>query len=152
MSTPPDRKIMELPIRAAGGQGKSVLVLTESRVYAQLDRGIFGRADTTIALQSVDSVFNGWQRYSVLLLLGLAGILSGLAGLVVERFASLGFAAGLVGIIFLLAFWFYRPSGIEIRSGTVAVGGRPASHEAAEEFTAALLAALDAGRGRTAGA
>ena len=135
-----EQELARLTIKSSGGKGKSSITLTSTRIFARLDNGFFGKADTTIALQAVDAIFNGWKRNPLFLWLGLGGILTGLFGVVAEEPVLM--SAIIIGFIFLLAFFLNKTIGIEIHSGTTKIGGRPTSQNDAEAFVTQVLEAI----------
>ena len=135
-----EQEIATLSITNPGSNGKSSITLTKTRVFARLDNGIFGKADTAIALQAVDAIFNGWKRNPLFLWFGLGGIGLGLLGVVTNE--SVLMSGFILGVIFLFIFFFNKTIGIEIHSGTTTLGGRPSSQKEAEIFVTQILEAI----------
>jgi len=75
-----------------------------------------------------------------LAIIGLVFILVGFGGSVEHRNTEAGIV---VGAIFLIIYWFYRPSLLLVKSSRESLGGAPISTEEAEKFVGELTKLLN---------
>jgi small-conductance mechanosensitive channel len=118
-----------------GGQ-KQRLIVTKDYVKLHARKWILREDTSFIPLNSIDSIFFGWKRHVVLLILGVVFVLGGIGA----RQVSAGL---LLGAIFLIIFWFYRPSVVLVRSAKEVLGGKPYSAEDAGKFISTLSEILN---------
>lgn len=122
------------------GNEECKLILTENYVTMHSKKMIFREATTLIPLGSIDSIFHGWQRYAALLIIGIVFGLGGL--LMTGQGTSGGGFALFLATGFLVAFWFYRPHLLLVRSSREALGGNPVSAPESQKFIAAVTELL----------
>jgi hypothetical protein len=130
-----------LPVEIASvevqvGGRKQRLIVTKDFVRLHARKWIIREDTSFIPLDSIDSIFYGWKRHVVLLILGLVFIVAGIGA----RHVNAGL---LLGAIFLIIFWFYRPSVVLVRSAKEVLGGKPYSAEEAGKFIAVLTEILN---------
>lgn len=117
-----------------GGE-KQRLILTENYVGLHCKKWIFREDTSFIPLNSIDSIFYGWKRYWFILILGIGCVLGGL----ITRES----VAWILGIVFILIFWFYRPHLLLVRSSRESLGGNPISAEESKKFIASITNLLN---------
>lgn len=122
-----------------GGQTQR-LIVTENYVKLHGKKWILREDTSFIPLNSIDSIFFGWKRYIVLAIIGLVLILGVLVSMAELRHEE---PLLILGIIFLLIFWFYRPSLLLVRSSKESLGGKPISTQEAEKFISELTKLLN---------
>ncbi|GEM_PF-4454324 len=122
-----------------GGQ-KQRLIITENYVKLHAKKWIYREDTSYIPLSSIDSIFFGWKRHVLLVVIGLVCILGWFVELTDHRHAE---ALLIIGILFLIIFWFYRPSLLLVRSSKESLGGQPISTEEGEKFVQELTKLLN---------
>ena len=134
-----------LNLKSGDNSGQtSRIELREESVVGLVDRGMMGRAETSIPLRAVDAVFTGWYRHLILLLLGIGAILLGLLGKLSEDYGGVGVLLLVCGIVLIIVFWVFRPAAIKIYSGSQILDGIPVSIPAGEEFAQSVIEAVNA--------
>jgi hypothetical protein len=122
-----------------GGQIQR-LIVTENYVKLHGKKWILREDTSFIPLNSIDSIFFGWKRYVVLAIVGLVLIFGVLVSMAEHRHAE---PVLILGFIFLVVFWFYRPSLLLVRSSKESLGGKPISIQEAEKFISELTKLLN---------
>ena len=118
------------------GGRKQRLIVTKDFVKLHARKWILREDTSFIPLDSIDSIFFGWKRHIVFLILGVIFFIGGVG--------ARHLVAGLiVGGIFLVIFWFYRPSVVLVRSAKEVLGGKPYSAEEAGKFISTLTDILN---------
>jgi len=134
-----ENKLAEVILKSRAG--KASLILTAHKVYETVDKGLSGRFDTYIPINSIDSVILGWRRhFKVVVICGIFAFL-GLIGVIATNDTSgriIFTIFLLVGLIMSIAFWFYTPTQFFIKSGHAKLGGIPVSKNKAHEFMETL--------------
>lgn len=117
-----------------GGE-KQRLILTENYISIHCKKW-FVREDTSfIPLNSVDSIFFGWKRYPVILMIAIFLIIGGMVAHQI--------IATIVGGLFIFLFLFYKPHLLLVRSSKETLGGNPLSEDEANKFIATFTSHLD---------
>lgn len=111
------------------------LVLTKNYVSINCRKWIFREDTSFIPVNSIDSIFCGWKRYWIWLVIGLSFIV---AGLVPHQTFLM-----IPGAIFLLIFWFHKPHLLLVRSTRESLGGHPISEDDSNKFIEALTRFLN---------
>lgn len=126
-------EIASVQVKVGGETHK--LVLTKNYVSINCRKWIFREDTSFIPVNSIDSIFYGWKRYWITLVIALVFI--------VASFAPGKMFLLIPGGLFLALFWFYKPHLLLVRSTRESLGGHTLSVEESKKFIDALTKFLN---------
>lgn len=119
-----------------GGENRR-LILTKNYVSIHCKKWIFREDTSFIPVNSIDSIFFGWKRYWILLVLAIVFLVGGLGA---REYKTVFLASG---VVLLIVFWFLKSHLLLVRSSRESLGGVPISAEAANKFISSITELLN---------
>ena len=113
-----------------GGENQR-LILTKNFVSIHCKKWIFREDTSFIPVNSIDSIFFGWKRYWILLVLAVVFLVGGVAPNL-EKTVHFGFL--FLGAVFLIVFWLSKTHLLLVRSTRESLGGVPISEDDAKKL------------------
>ena len=127
------------------GRELNKLILTDNYVTMHSKRSIYNEATTIIPISSIDSIFFGWKRYTLLAIISAITFLGG-AVLSIDD-TSIGGLTIALSICVFIAFWLIKPHLLLVKSVKSDLGGCPSSAEEATKFINSITEAIGRTRG-----
>lgn len=128
-----------LAIKTLRGNKPARLVLTNHRLFAHLNYGLFGQEYTSVPLRAVEAMFYGWRRQGWLLAAAIIAGFATLGAILQPRGGGAAIMFGFIALASFVVFWAYRPTAIRFQSGRESLEGRPSSQADAQAFLSLVL-------------